>query len=69
MIGAEVRDSCGSSGTGETPQAKAEGGPARGKRVTYVPINVQIVQAIKKDKLDFEFVYSLRGFYSCRILL
>ncbi|MFJ5749062.1 hypothetical protein ACQKOM_09420 [Peribacillus frigoritolerans] len=27
LIGEEVRDSCGSSGTGETPQAKAEGGP------------------------------------------
>ncbi|WP_413008632.1 hypothetical protein [Peribacillus frigoritolerans] len=66
MIGAEVRDSCGSSGTGETPQGSRT---ARGKRVPHVPINVQIVQAIKKDKLDFEFVYSLRGFYSCRILL
>ncbi|WP_364282470.1 hypothetical protein, partial [Peribacillus frigoritolerans] len=29
---------------------------ARGKRVPYVPINVQIVQAIKIDKLDFHRV-------------
>ncbi|MDQ7863552.1 hypothetical protein RCO48_28520 [Peribacillus frigoritolerans] len=43
---------------GETPQAKGRGGSptAPGKRVPYVPINVQIVQAIKIDKLDFHRV-------------
>ncbi|MFK9117266.1 hypothetical protein ABEI56_21420 [Peribacillus castrilensis] len=67
----KVRDSCGKSAPRETPQGESRGGSptARGKRVPYVPINVQIVQVIKKDKLDFEFVYSLRGFYSCRILI
>ncbi|CAH0188337.1 hypothetical protein SRABI80_01536 [Peribacillus frigoritolerans] len=41
---------------GENPQAKAEGRPPAEKRVPYVPINVQIVQAIKIDKLDFHRV-------------
>ncbi|AZV59514.1 hypothetical protein DOZ91_02080 [Peribacillus frigoritolerans] len=54
----KVRDSCGKARLGETPQAKAEEAPptARGKRVPGVEINVQIVQAIKIDKLDFHRV-------------
>ncbi|MED3835256.1 hypothetical protein, partial [Peribacillus frigoritolerans] len=40
------------------PAGESRGGSptARGKRVPYVPINVQIVQAIKIDKLDFHRV-------------
>ncbi|PRA95288.1 hypothetical protein CQ056_04030 [Peribacillus simplex] len=55
MIGAGVRDSCGKSASRGDPAGESRGGSptARGKRVPYVPINVQIVQAIKIDKLDF----------------
>ncbi|MDQ7864367.1 hypothetical protein RCO48_34515 [Peribacillus frigoritolerans] len=49
MIGAGVRDSCrNSESKGETPQAQMrQGRTACGKRVPYVPINVQFVQAKK----------------------
>ncbi|MFJ5749879.1 hypothetical protein ACIP97_15055 [Peribacillus frigoritolerans] len=55
MIGAGVRDSCGKSASRGDPAGESRGGSptAHGKRVPYVPINVQIVQAIKIDKLDF----------------
>ncbi|WP_207118072.1 hypothetical protein, partial [Peribacillus simplex] len=43
----------GKARLGETPQAKAEEAP---RRVPGVEINVQIVQAIKIDKLDFHRV-------------
>jgi hypothetical protein len=54
----KVRDSCGKSASRGDPAGKSRGGSptARGKRVPYVPINVQIVQAIKIDKLDFHRV-------------
>ncbi|MGE8021342.1 hypothetical protein ACQKOM_20945 [Peribacillus frigoritolerans] len=42
LIGAEVRDSCGSSGTGETPQAftpRRLHRPTRGKRASGGEIN------------------------------
>ncbi|WP_343929599.1 hypothetical protein [Peribacillus frigoritolerans] len=42
LIGAEVRDSCGSSGTGETPQAFTPRRltlPPRGKRASGGEIN------------------------------
>ncbi|AZV59736.1 hypothetical protein DOZ91_03320 [Peribacillus frigoritolerans] len=54
----KVRDSCGKSASREDPAGESRGGSptARGKRVPYVPINVQIVQAIKIDKLDFNRV-------------
>ncbi|MGV2444307.1 UNVERIFIED_CONTAM: hypothetical protein FO527_09405 [Bacillus sp. ATCC 13368] len=58
MIGAGVRDSCGKSASRGDPAGESRGGSptARGKRVPYVPINVQIVQTIKIDKLDFHQV-------------
>ncbi|CAH0191669.1 hypothetical protein SRABI133_01677 [Peribacillus simplex] len=58
LIGAGVRDSCGKSASRGDPAGESRGGSptARGKRVPYVPINVQIVQAIKIDKLDFHRV-------------
>ncbi|MDQ7860196.1 hypothetical protein RCO48_01430 [Peribacillus frigoritolerans] len=58
MIGADVRDSCGKNASRGDPAGESRGGSptARGKRVPYVPINVQIVQAIKIDKLDFHRV-------------
>ncbi|MDQ7864741.1 hypothetical protein RCO48_37465 [Peribacillus frigoritolerans] len=68
MIEADVRDSCGKKRQGD-PAGESRGGSptARGKRVPYVPINVQIVQAIKIDKLDFiEFVYSLKPTFQGR---
>ncbi|MDQ7861362.1 hypothetical protein RCO48_11085 [Peribacillus frigoritolerans] len=50
MIGEDVRDSCGKKRVQGRPAGESRGGPrtARGKRVPYVPINGQIVQAIKK---------------------
>ncbi|MGE8018911.1 hypothetical protein ACQKOM_08320 [Peribacillus frigoritolerans] len=39
VIGAEVRDSCGSSGTGETPQAFTAHRPPQGKRASGGEIN------------------------------
>ncbi|PRA75601.1 hypothetical protein CQ056_26580 [Peribacillus simplex] len=58
MIGAGVRDSCGKSASRGDPAGESRGGSptARGKRVPGVEINVQIVQAIKIDKLDFHRV-------------
>ncbi|MEP9408448.1 hypothetical protein ABKP09_19215 [Peribacillus frigoritolerans] len=60
MIGAGVRDSCGNSSPRETPQAQVRRGgsrAARGKRVPYVPINVQICISKKTvDKFDFHRV-------------
>jgi hypothetical protein len=58
LIGAGVRDSCGKSASRGDPAGESRGGSstARGKRVPYVLINVQIVQAIKIDKLDFHRV-------------
>ncbi|MFJ5749393.1 hypothetical protein ACIP97_12555 [Peribacillus frigoritolerans] len=46
----KVRDSCGKSASRGDPAGESRGGSptARGKRVPYVPINVPIVQAIKK---------------------
>ncbi|MFJ5748913.1 hypothetical protein ACIP97_10065 [Peribacillus frigoritolerans] len=43
MIGAGVRDSCGKSASRGDPAGESRGGSptARGKRVPYVPINVQ----------------------------
>jgi hypothetical protein len=54
LIGAGVRDSCGKSASRGDPAGESRGGSptARGKRVPGVEINVQIVQAIKIDKLD-----------------
>ncbi|PRS44177.1 hypothetical protein C6W19_00145 [Bacillus sp. RJGP41] len=61
----KVRDSCGESVAGETPQAQRRRGgsrTARGKRVPGVEINVQIAQTPKKPNSIFiEFVYSLKG--------
>jgi hypothetical protein len=58
LIGTEGRDSCGKSASRGDPAGEGRGGSptARGKRVPCVPINVQIVQAIKIDKLDFHRV-------------
>ncbi len=56
LIGAGVRDPCGKSASRGDPAGESRGPTARGKRVPYVPINVQIVQAIKIDKLDFHRV-------------
>ncbi len=58
LIGAGVRDSCGKSASRGDPAGESQGGSptARGKRVPVVEINVQIVQAIKIDKLDFHRV-------------
>ncbi|MDQ7863498.1 hypothetical protein RCO48_28185 [Peribacillus frigoritolerans] len=56
MIGAGVRDSCGKKRvSGEEPTGESRGGSptARGKRVPYLPINVQIVQAIKNRQTRF----------------
>ncbi|WP_125162508.1 hypothetical protein [Peribacillus simplex] len=51
------------------PAGESRGGSptARGKRVPEVEINVQIVQAIKIDKLDFHRVclQSETGFNAC----
>ncbi|MBR8646240.1 hypothetical protein KEH51_27845 [[Brevibacterium] frigoritolerans] len=44
----KVRDSCGKSASREDPTGESRGRTARGKRVPYVPINVQIVQTIKR---------------------
>ena len=54
----KVRDSCGKSASRGDPAGESRGGSptARGKRVPGVEINVQIVQAIKIDKLDFHRV-------------
>ncbi len=54
----KVRDSCGKSESRGDPAGESRGGSptARGKRVPGVEINVQIVQAIKIDKLDFHRV-------------
>ncbi|MDQ7861718.1 hypothetical protein RCO48_14225 [Peribacillus frigoritolerans] len=54
----KVRDSCGKSASRGDPTGESRGGSptARGKRVPEVEINVQIVQAIKIDKLDFHRV-------------
>ncbi|PCD05490.1 hypothetical protein CMV16_23140 [Peribacillus simplex] len=47
----------GKARLGETPQAKAEEAPRPpAESEPYVPINVQIVQAIKIDKLDLHRV-------------
>ena len=58
LVGAGVRDSCGKSASRGDPAGESRGGSptARGKRVPGVEINVQIVQAIKIDKLDFHRV-------------
>ena len=58
LIGAGVRDSCGKSASRGDPAGESRGGSptTRGKRVPGVEINVQIVQAIKIDKLDFHRV-------------
>jgi hypothetical protein len=58
LIGAGVRDSCGKSASRGDPAGESRGGSptARGKRVPGVEMNVQIVQAIKIDKLDFQRV-------------
>jgi len=58
LIGAVVRDSCGKSGSRGDPAGESRGGSptARGKRVPYVPINDQIFQALKIDKLNFHRV-------------
>ncbi|MDQ7860737.1 hypothetical protein RCO48_05575 [Peribacillus frigoritolerans] len=44
MIGAGVRDSCGKSASQGRPAGESRRGSptARGKRVPYVPINVQL---------------------------
>jgi hypothetical protein len=58
LVGAGVRDSCGKSASRGDPAGESRGGSptARGKRVPGVEIIVQIVQAIKIDKLDFHRV-------------
>ena len=58
LVGAGVRDSCGESASRGDPAGESRGGSptARGKRVPGVEINVQIVQAIKIDKLDIHRV-------------
>ncbi|MEC0274337.1 hypothetical protein [Peribacillus frigoritolerans] len=42
LIGAGVRDSCGKSASRGDPAGGSRGPTARGKRVPYVPINVQM---------------------------
>ncbi|WP_125162451.1 hypothetical protein [Peribacillus simplex] len=50
------------------PAGESRGGSptARGKRVPEVEINVQIVQVIKIDKLDFHRVCLQSGLFSIR---
>ncbi|MBT2668338.1 hypothetical protein J7J00_23135, partial [Bacillus sp. ISL-4] len=54
----QARACCGKSASRGDPAGESRGGSptARGKRVPGVEINVQIVQAIKIDKLDFHRV-------------
>ncbi|WP_221412468.1 hypothetical protein, partial [Peribacillus simplex] len=70
----KVRDSCGKSVSRGDPAGESRGGSptARGKRVPEVEINVQAVQVIKIDKLDFHRVClqsetfpSRKGFLCC----
>ncbi|MDQ7863321.1 hypothetical protein RCO48_26665 [Peribacillus frigoritolerans] len=59
----KVQTPAGKSASRGDPAGESRGGSptARGKRVPEVEINVQIVQAIKIDKLDFhQFVYTER---------
>ncbi|MDQ0879298.1 hypothetical protein QFZ73_000309 [Peribacillus sp. V2I11] len=55
LIGTEGTRLLGKSASRGDPAGESRGGSptARGKRVPGVEINVQIVQAIKIDKLDF----------------
>ncbi len=51
-----MRDSCGKSASSVDTAGSSRERTARGKRVPGLEISVQIVQAIKIDKLDFQRV-------------
>jgi hypothetical protein len=51
-----VRDSYGKRVSSEDPTRSSRERTARGKQVPGLEISVQIVQAIKIDKLDFQRV-------------
>ncbi|MEC0276534.1 hypothetical protein P4706_26325 [Peribacillus castrilensis] len=57
----KVRDSCGKSESGETPQAQIRRGgsrTARGKRVPGVEINVQINKNRLNKPVDLKNIFS-----------